>query len=198
MEATVKLAGDERIVKVSGDTPKDLFSEMAMAYEVFGETNCGLCHSTNIRPKHRQVEKYHYYEYECQDCRAKLQMGQLQDNSGGLFPVRKLMPNGKPHFRDGDYGEHEGWTRYRGDGDQQQQAPQQFAEPPQTRLAALLRQAGAKDGKDAVALVDFCSAGTVAFQDTRNDDELCERAIKQVHANMKQWGQELMSKAREN
>ena len=117
MEATIRLAGGSRLVKVEGETAKDLFENMAMAYEVFNETACGLCGSTNIRPVHRVADKYHFYEYHCQEpgCWARLSLGQLNDNNGALFPVRKLMENGKPSFKLGDYGPHKGWTKYKGE-----------------------------------------------------------------------------------
>ena len=115
IEITLRLAGGNRIVKVSGDSPKDAFEQMAMAYEVFNETTCGLCGSTNIRPVHRQVEKFHFYEFGCNDCDARLSLGQLSDNSGGLFPVRRLIPaTGKPDFKLGTTGRHRGWTHFKG------------------------------------------------------------------------------------
>jgi hypothetical protein len=117
MEATIHLAGGNRQIKVEADTAKDLFENMAMVYEVFNETCCGLCGSTNIRPVHRVADKYHFYEYHCQEpgCWARLSLGQLHDNNGALFPVRKLMGNGKPSFKHGQYGPHNGWTKFKGD-----------------------------------------------------------------------------------
>lgn len=122
MEAKLNLAGGQREITVEAATPKDLFEEMAMAYEVFNETACGLCGSTNIRPSHRSVDKYHYYEYQCQDCHAKLAMSQSSDQPGRIFPNRKLLPNGKPSLKEGQYGPHRGWTKYRG-GNQQDEEP---------------------------------------------------------------------------
>lgn len=115
IEIQIKLAGGQRIVKVSGETQRDAFAEMAAAVEVFGETNCGLCGSANVRPVHRTVDKFHFYEYACNDCDARLSLGQLSDNSGGLFPVRRLIPaTGKPDFKLGTPGRHKGWTQFKG------------------------------------------------------------------------------------
>lgn len=113
LEATIRLADSERLIKVSGETAKDLFAEIAMAYELFNESECGLCHSKNIHPAHRVADKFHFYEYHCRDCKARLSLG--QQDGGALFPVRKLLPNGKPSWKDGDYGEHKGWTHYKGE-----------------------------------------------------------------------------------
>lgn len=119
MEAQIRLAGGHRLVKVEGETAKDLFEQMAMAYEVFNETHCGVCQSTDIRPVHRVSGKFHFYEYHCQapGCRARLAMGQITDSNGELFPVRKLLPNGKPNFKNGTFGPHNGWSKYKGDDD---------------------------------------------------------------------------------
>ena len=117
LEFQIKLAGGSRIVKVIGETQRDAFEAMAGACEVFGETTCGLCGSANIRPVHRIADRFHFYEYHCQEpgCRARLSLSQINDSTGNLFPVRKLMPNGKPNFQRGDYGPHRGWTKYKGE-----------------------------------------------------------------------------------
>lgn len=152
MEAQIKLAGGGRIIQVEGETQKDLFEQMAAAYEVFNETTCGLCGSTNIRPVHRVADKYHFYEYACQEpgCWARLTFGQPSDNSGGLFPVRKLLPNGKPSWKDGQEGPHRGWTKYRGDNqteEPQSRVPNSLPpEPPFTTLRNLLYDEGVPQG----------------------------------------------------
>lgn len=115
IELQIKLAGGNRVVKVTGETQRDAFAQVAAAVEVFGETHCGLCGSTNIRPVHRVADKYHFYEYHCMDCSARLALGQINDNSGQLFPVRKLIPSsGKPSFKIGVTGKHNGWTQFKG------------------------------------------------------------------------------------
>lgn len=115
MKAQVRLKNVT--IEIEGATPKDLFENFAMACEVFNETNCGLCGSANIRPVHRVVDKYHFYEYQCQEngCFAKLSLGQNNGNEGTLFPNRKLTKEGKPSFKKGEHGPHKGWTKYRGD-----------------------------------------------------------------------------------
>lgn len=217
MEATLKLAGGERVVGVSGETPKDLFAQMAMAYEVFNETACGLCGSANIRPVARQADKYHFFEYHCLEpgCGARLSIGQLQEPQGGLFPVRKLLRNGKPDFRDGELGPHQGWTKYRGEGECRGGAesnpterpvhgtapgspPPVFNGKPQERLKNLLHDVGVKFRSEAEAVVDWCSVGTVTLEQTEEDDAACEEAIKQVKAGIGQWGLgKLLDKVRE-
>jgi hypothetical protein len=115
MELAIRLPTGH--VKVEGATTKDLFKAAAEAQEVFGEPDCGKCGKANIRYVCRTVGKFTYYELACQDCHAKLQMGQME--GGKLFPVRKLIPGGpqkgKPHYKDGEYdNEGRGWTHYRG------------------------------------------------------------------------------------
>lgn len=115
IEVQVKLAGGTRFVKCSGETQRDAFAEMAGVYEIFGETHCGLCQSTNIRPIHRVIDRFQFFEWACDDCYARLSLGQLSDNSGRLFPVRRLIPStGKPDFKLGTPGKHRGWTQYKG------------------------------------------------------------------------------------
>jgi hypothetical protein len=117
IEIQLRLGGGARVVKVSGESPKDAFEQVAMAYEVFNETGCGLCGSTNIRPVHRVADRFHFYEYHCNEpgCRARLSLGQINDSTGSLFPVRKLLPNGKPSFQRGEPGPHNGWTKFKGE-----------------------------------------------------------------------------------
>jgi hypothetical protein len=116
MKAVVRLTKCN--IEVQGDTQKALFEEMARACEVFGESSCGLCGSENIRPVTRTVpdpkkkKNFIYYEYVCEDCRARLALG--QNNEGGtLFPKRKLNENGEPDLENGRPGKHRGWHRWK-------------------------------------------------------------------------------------
>lgn len=188
MEVTLRLgAKGERVVKVEGETPKELFQRMAAAYEVFNEHTCGLCNSSDIRPLHRTAQNYNFYEYECRNCFARLSMGQLQDNNGGLFPVRKLMDNGKPSFKHGSFGTHNGWTQWKGDEDptgdgvqpkqRQQQPPPQQEQRPQThtdRISSMIgsmKSAGCNDEVDRDLLVRFLFQDrSVAFENVVMDE----------------------------
>jgi hypothetical protein len=118
------------IVEVEAETQKDLFKEIASAAEVFGEKKCGLCGSEQITFAHRTVTKgkktYEYPEYHCESCHARLSMGSMQEG-GALFPIRKLVKDGsdkgKPSREEGEYGNHQGWTKYRGNpGDESKAA----------------------------------------------------------------------------
>ena len=100
--------------EIEGNTPKDLFKALSETQEVFGEQTCGLCQGTNLRFVTRVVGKFSYHELLCNDCQGKLAFGQNNNDSGHLFPKRKLDKHGKPDMDKGTLGEHNGWTKYRG------------------------------------------------------------------------------------
>lgn len=100
--------------EAEGNTTKELFKKVAAIQEVFSEEKCNLCESTSIRMVAREVDGVEFFEYRC-DCGAVLSMGQSKTKQGELFPNRKLLPNGKPDFKKGNFGKHRGWTKYRGD-----------------------------------------------------------------------------------
>jgi hypothetical protein len=141
MKAQVKVT-PSTIVEVEGGKQKDLFKAIASAQEVFGEKKCGLCGSENIRTvwrtvttvKGKKTETFEFPEYRCQGklddgkfCNGKLSLGTINDDTGTLYPQRRLLLDDRPWDmgrtptkaeRDqgisGDYGRHNGWTRYRG------------------------------------------------------------------------------------
>lgn len=115
MKLQVKVS-PSTIVEVEGASQKEAFREAAAAAEVFGEKECGLCKSTNIRPVHRVVKPHEYFEYRCNDCGARLSLGQSTDTKT-LFPNRKLMPDGKPNFKKGKLGDHNGWSHFKGEAE---------------------------------------------------------------------------------
>ena len=128
MKAQVKV-GPNILIEIEAETQKELFQEMASAFEVFGEKKCGLCGKDGIVPAHRSVTKgkktYDYPEYHCSnpECRARLSLGTMLEG-GQLFPIRKLTPEGKPNREEGTWGKHNGWTKYKGnpvepEGDEQ-------------------------------------------------------------------------------
>ena len=107
-------------IEIEASDVKELFRQMAAVAEVFGDRHCGCCGEEGVAPLVRHVEKNkkqdEYFEMRCLNpkCRARLSFGQFQDGSG-LFPVRKLSPEGQPDRASGSYGQHNGWTRWRGE-----------------------------------------------------------------------------------
>jgi hypothetical protein len=108
-------------IEVEADTQKELFRQVASAYEVFAEPRCGLCGKEDLQPSYRTVTKgkksYEYAEWVCTNpkCRARLSLGTSNDEAAWLFPIRKLTAEGKPHRETGSHGPHNGWTKYRGE-----------------------------------------------------------------------------------
>lgn len=106
--------------QVEAETQIGLFEEWAAFAEVFGEKQCGLCGSTDIGPSVRTVSKdkkdYVYHEMACRNpqCRARLSYGQHMEGDT-LFPKRRLDASGRPDMATGEYGEHRGWTTFKGD-----------------------------------------------------------------------------------
>src|SRR5271163_4843365 len=107
-------------VQIEAETQKDLFCEWAAATEVFGELRCGLCHCEAIVPRVRVVTQgkktFDFHELHCTnpECRARLSFG-VHLEGDTLFPHRKLDPSGRPDRATGEYGPHQGWTRYKGE-----------------------------------------------------------------------------------
>lgn len=106
MKAHYKTANGRITFEVQGDTPKVLFAEIAHLQEVFEvESTCGCCQGVDIRFQLREVDKYKFYELQCQrsDCRARFSFGQSKEG-GALFPKRK--------GEDGKYLPNRGWVKY--------------------------------------------------------------------------------------
>lgn len=110
-------------VEVEAKSQKELFFSMAEIGDVFGESQCGCCESTNIKPvvrtsKSKDGKKtYQYPEYHCMDCTARLTICLNNDDSGTLYAMRKLTDNNEPATgsKKGKFGDHKGWTKFRGD-----------------------------------------------------------------------------------
>ena len=104
---------------VEESSVKKIWESLASINEIFGDEKCGCCGSKNITPSFRIVEKnkksYDYYEMKCLEpkCRARLSYGQHQEGDG-IFPHRKLGEDGRPDRANGQYGPHNGWSRYKG------------------------------------------------------------------------------------
>ena len=110
-------------VEVSAETQPALWDEIARAQEVFGERSCALCHGTELLPirRERAVKgrgKVTFREWRClnPECGATLSVGITQDQRH-LFPIRQLTEKGKASRAEGRYGEHNGWTTFRGEHD---------------------------------------------------------------------------------
>ncbi|HEY2910193.1 MAG TPA: hypothetical protein VGI99_08100 [Gemmataceae bacterium] len=107
-------------VQVEAETQRELFEEYAAAVEVFGEQRCGLCKSEAIAPVVRTVvngkQEYSFHEFHCQNpqCRARLAFG-VHKGGDTLFPHRRLDDSGRPDRTTGEYGEHRGWSQYKGE-----------------------------------------------------------------------------------
>lgn len=126
MKAQIKVNAN-LIVEAEAESQKDLFKAISSAHEIFGEKECGLCQSKDIYPAWRistrvtgkKTEEFNYPEWRCRACRAKLSLGTINDETGTLFPVRKLLPNGQPAGKDEKdkavYGGHNGWHKYVGE-----------------------------------------------------------------------------------
>ena len=115
MEIQYKTANGRLVFKVTGETPKALFKEIAAIQDLFeAETVCGCCNSTNsdgdafdIKFQLRTAgdrNEYEYYELVCKnpECRARFSFGQSKDQKS-LFPKRK---------DDNGYFPNRGWARY--------------------------------------------------------------------------------------
>ena len=94
IEATYKTMRGNLLLKVSGETVKAVFKEIAHVAEVFdADQQCGLCHSANLRYRSRTIDNNDYYELYCVDCTAALKFGQHKAG-GTLFAKRNEGENG--------------------------------------------------------------------------------------------------------
>jgi hypothetical protein len=85
------------------ETQRDGFGQISAFQEVFEQTTCGKCQSTNVQFRVRPFEDCQYYEIRCRDCAAKLAFG-CNKLGGGLFPKRK--------DSDGNWLADRGWLRW--------------------------------------------------------------------------------------
>lgn len=102
----LKYRANEKLeFEVEGSGQKEIFKELALIQEIFGEECCGVCGCTNIKFLVRTVEGNDYYELRCNDykCGAILSFGQHK-KGGTLFPKRKDDNN--------NYLPHKGWHKW--------------------------------------------------------------------------------------
>ena len=90
-------------VEFDGESVKDIWNQLAVFQEVFGEDTCGKCGSSNLRFVVRENDGNQYYELRCNDCGAKLSFG-VNRTGGGLFPRRKSA--------DGEWLPDRGWQKW--------------------------------------------------------------------------------------
>lgn len=89
--------------ELEGSGQKEVFKELALIQEIFGEEKCGVCGNQNIKFVVRNVEGNDYYELRCSDCGSILAFGQHK-KGGTLFPKRK--------DDDGKYLPNRGWHKW--------------------------------------------------------------------------------------
>lgn len=102
MEANYKV-NEKLEFRVEAKGQKEMFKELAVLQEVFGEESCGMCKKKNIRYVVRTVDDNDYFELRCTDCGAVLSFGQHK-KGGTVFPKRKDDA--------GSYMEHNGWHKW--------------------------------------------------------------------------------------
>jgi hypothetical protein len=81
-------ANDKLTFEVEGSGQKEIFKELALIQEIFGEKQCGMCKNTDIKFICRTVEGNDYYELKCSSCSGVLSFGQHK-KGGTLFPKRR-------------------------------------------------------------------------------------------------------------
>ena len=110
---------DKLTLKLEIRDAKGLFEELGPLQEILGSCTCGKCKGTNIRFLHRKVDKFDYYELQCESCGAKLSIGQDQE-SKTLFPRRYEQDPAdkkKPLMKDGKkvWLPNNGWVKWDGE-----------------------------------------------------------------------------------
>jgi RNase P subunit RPR2 len=103
MKASFALS-DKLVFEVEGKEQVDVFKQLSSLQEVFSETTCKNCGSTETRFQVRQdKEENEYYEMVCTKCHARLSFGQNK-KGGTLFPKRKS--------KEGNWLDNNGWIKY--------------------------------------------------------------------------------------
>ncbi len=104
MEAQYKTRDGRLVFKVDAENQKEIFKQIAFTQEVFeAESECGCCHSKEIRFRVRTVDKHDFYELACGPCGARFEFGQHK-NGGSLFPKRRA--------EDGTLLPSRGWAKW--------------------------------------------------------------------------------------
>ena len=103
MKVTYTTKNSRLSAEIEGDSPRDVFENVAKFQEVFEENTCGKCGSDNVRFVVRNVDDNLYYEIRCGGCGARLSFGSHK-KGGGLFPKRK--------DSDGNWLPDQGWVKW--------------------------------------------------------------------------------------
>lgn len=101
---------DKVEIEVDGEDVKTAFAQMAEAQEVFLNTHCGACDSSDVRLVVRENKGFVYHEVKCMECGSALAFGQKREG-GTLFPKRKT--------KEGDWLPNNGWVKWQGNDDNQ-------------------------------------------------------------------------------
>jgi hypothetical protein len=98
---------DKMDLTVDGADTKAAFDELAKALEIFGQTRCGACDSTDVTFRTRVAQGNTYREAHCLECRSSLTFG-LTKADLTMFPRRKT--------KSGEWIDNNGWVKYQPQG----------------------------------------------------------------------------------
>ena len=92
----------------------EVFGAIAQFQEVFEESECGKCSSTDLRLVVRTVDGNKYHEIHCKNskCRAKLAISQHKNEEKTLYPKRKAGKNDSTGLEVGAFLPDHGWLRW--------------------------------------------------------------------------------------
>ena len=93
MKAHYKLKGGQVVIEIEAEKMIDLFEGLTHIEDVFGNDECQLCKSKDVRfavRKNKDEDKF--YEVQCQNskCRAKLALSVNKGKEGTMYAVKKL------------------------------------------------------------------------------------------------------------
>ena len=115
MKAKYKV-GANVIIEVEGDKLVDVLDQLNEVNEALGPEPCGKCGKTNTLPRVRTVGEDKFYEIQCKDCWAVLQLGIHKDASKTLYKKRaKTDGKGKVMKDENDksvYLPNKGWLKW--------------------------------------------------------------------------------------
>jgi len=104
------------IIKVDGDSTRDLVERVAHLQEIFCYDKCGVC-GNPVHFVHRVAQGFHFYEVRCRDsrrCGAALKLGQPKQTPDWLFASKK--------DDSGNWKPNDGWTIYQKGQNEQSQS----------------------------------------------------------------------------
>ena len=86
--------------EIEAENIKGIFEDLYNINNVFGNSVCGKCKSTDIKPLVQKDGKgRRYFKLECCKCHSQLKMGQHDGDSQTLFPrftrheTKEVIPN---------------------------------------------------------------------------------------------------------